>query len=62
MDDVRSDQPAAGGVLGARDGGGAAQQPLPRAAVRADHGEGGGGRDELGADLLPLHAGIYVLL
>ena len=38
MGDVISDQPTAGGVLGARDGGGAAQQPLPRAAVRADHG------------------------
>lgn len=59
---VRSDQPTAGGVLGASDGGGAAQQPLPCAAVRADHGEGGGGRDELGADLLPLHAGSTAVL
>lgn len=56
-----ADQPTTGRVLGAGDGSRAAEQPLSRAAVRADHGKGRRRRDELGADILPLHAGASTI-
>lgn len=54
---VAKDQQAAVRILEPRDGSGAVEQSFAYSEMRADHGEGRGGRDELGADILPLHAG-----
>lgn len=51
------DQQATVRVLEPRDGCSTAEQSLAYSTMRADHGEGGSGRDELGSDFLPLHAG-----